>query len=75
MNTKHLNQLDLSRRWAISPRTLERWRWQAFGPDFVKVGGRVLYRLCDVERYETENLHHQANPVKSAEIVAVKLTR
>ena len=74
MTTKHLNQLDLSRRWAISPRTLERWRWQAFGPDFVKVGGRVLYRLCDVERYETENLH-QANPVKPAELTPVKLTR
>ena len=57
MNIKHLNQLELSRRWAISPRTLERWRWQAFGPDFVKVGGRVLYRLSDVERYENANLH------------------
>lgn len=71
MTTKHLNQLELSRRWAISPRTLERWRWQSFGPDFVKVGGRVLYRLSDVERYEIENLH-QTSAATVTEVNAAK---
>lgn len=28
----HLNQIELSRRWRISPRTLERWRWLGEGP-------------------------------------------
>ena len=74
MTTNHLNQLSLSRRWSISPRTLERWRWQGFGPDFVKIGGRVLYRLSDVERYETENLH-QANATTLVEVNAVKSPR
>jgi hypothetical protein len=60
MTTKHLNQLELSRRWAISPRTLERWRWKAEGPDYVKIGGRILYRLEDVERHESENLRQAA---------------
>ncbi|MEO6609163.1 MAG: DNA-binding protein [Aestuariivirga sp.] len=74
MTTNHLNQLDLSRRWAISPRTLERWRWQSFGPDFVKVGGRVLYRLIDVERFEAENLH-QTNAATLINVNAVKSPR
>ena len=29
--TRHLNQIELSRRWTISPRTLERWRWLTKG--------------------------------------------
>jgi hypothetical protein len=49
---RHLNQIDLSRRWSISPRTLERWRWLEAGPQYLKIGGRVVYRLEDVESFE-----------------------
>ena len=54
---QHIDQTELARRWVISPRTLEQWRWQGRGPRFLKLGGRVLYRLADVEAYEAENLH------------------
>ena len=54
---KHLHQVELARRWQISPRTLERWRWLQQGPAYLKVGGRVVYRLCDVESYEAQQLH------------------
>ena len=53
---KHLRQIDLARRWSVSPRTLERWRWIGEGPAFLKIGGRVVYRLEDVEAYEAKNL-------------------
>lgn len=56
MATKHLNQIDLAARWNISHRTLERWRWTGEGPRFVKLGGRVVYRLEDVEAYEREQI-------------------
>jgi hypothetical protein len=52
MFVKHLNQIDLARRWRISPRTLERWRWLQQGPAYLKIGGRVAYRIEDVEAYE-----------------------
>ena len=52
MKETHLNQLELAVRWRISHRTLERWRWTGVGPKFLKVGGRVVYRLSDVEEYE-----------------------
>jgi len=52
MKETHLNQLELAVRWRISHRTLERWRWTGEGPKFLKVGGRVVYRLSDVEEYE-----------------------
>jgi hypothetical protein len=47
-----MNQIDLSRRWSISPRTLERWRWLRQGPEYLKIGGRVVYRLDDIEAFE-----------------------
>ncbi|MEM6603459.1 MAG: helix-turn-helix domain-containing protein [Pseudomonadota bacterium] len=51
-----LNQLDLSRRWGIAPRTLEQWRWKGEGPPFLKIGHRVRYRLSDIETYEQNHL-------------------
>jgi predicted site-specific integrase-resolvase len=54
---KHLNQVELARRWNMSPRTLERWRWLGEGPVYLNLGGRVSYRLEDVEQYETTHLH------------------
>jgi hypothetical protein len=53
---KHFNQVELSRRWSISPRTLERWRWLGHGPRFLKIGGRVVYRLDDIETFETQQM-------------------
>jgi len=57
MDVRHLNQVQLSRRWSLSPRTLERWRWLQIGPPYLKVGGRVVYRLDDVEAYEAGHRH------------------
>jgi hypothetical protein len=52
MEAPHLNQIELAVRWRVSHRTLERWRWTGEGPRFVKLGGRVVYRLSDIEEYE-----------------------
>jgi predicted site-specific integrase-resolvase len=53
---RHLTQGQLADRWQMSPRTLERWRWVGEGPRFLKLGGRVIYRLEDVEFYEVKQL-------------------
>jgi predicted DNA-binding transcriptional regulator AlpA len=52
MKATCINQIQLAARWGISHRTLERWRWTGEGPKFVKLGGRVVYRLSDIEEYE-----------------------
>jgi hypothetical protein len=52
MTVSHLHQMDLARRWRVSPRTLERWRYVGTGPKYLKIGGRVVYRLGDIEDYE-----------------------
>ena len=53
---RHLNQIELSDRWGISHRTLERWRWLGEGPPYLKIGGRVVYRLEDIEAFEARHL-------------------
>lgn len=52
MEVRHLNQVQVARRWGISERTLERWRWLRQGPPFLKLGGHVAYRLSDIEAFE-----------------------
>jgi hypothetical protein len=71
---RHLSQTDLSRRWRLSPRTLERWRSHGAGPQHLKIGGRVVYRLTDIEEYEAESIGRRerskdlgAPPVRSQE--------
>jgi len=53
---KYLNQIELSRRWQLSPRTLEQWRFINKGPRFTKIGSRVRYLLEDIEKYEQEHI-------------------
>jgi hypothetical protein len=56
MEIKHLNQFELAKRWRLSPRTLERWRWLSLGPRYLKIGGRVVYRIEDVEAFEAAKM-------------------
>ncbi|PZW38717.1 helix-turn-helix protein [Humitalea rosea] len=56
VHLRHLSQQDLAARWRMSVRTLERWRSQHHGPAFLKLGGRVAYRIEDVEAFEAAQL-------------------
>lgn len=56
----HLSEKLLARRWGLSHRTLERWRHDGQGPAYLKLGGRVIYRLCDIETYEATVFHPTA---------------
>ena len=73
MNDKpFLSPKELSRRWEISQRTLERWRWMNEGPRFVKIGGRVRYRLTDVEEFEAHRLQETLKREKAASVQEVE---
>jgi hypothetical protein len=48
-----LLESELATRWRRSPRTLQRWRENGTGPAYVRLGGRVLYRLLDVVLHES----------------------
>jgi hypothetical protein len=61
-DTRHLTQVDLARRWRISEKTLERWRWLKKGPPYIRIGGRVAYRAEDIVIFEMENMRGPASP-------------
>ena len=55
-DVRHLDQHALAARWGMSVRTLERWRFLNQGPAFLKLIGRVVYRLEDVEAFEATQM-------------------
>ena len=63
MTYTHLHQVELARRWKLSPRTLERWRWLGQGPQHMKIGGRVVYRLEDIEAFEAQSVRTSTSAV------------
>lgn len=54
--TTHFDQLQLAERWGLSPKTLERWRVIGTGPKYIRLPGKVIYRLCGIEAYENSCL-------------------
>jgi hypothetical protein len=51
---------ELAERWRMSVRTLDRWRADFYGPAWLALGGRVLYRLDDVLKFEAKQ--HRPRP-------------
>lgn len=62
----YLTQEDIATRWAISPRTLERWRWLGIGPRYLKIRGRVRYRQEDIDAYEAEQVRESTSATAPA---------
>ncbi|HEX7338743.1 MAG TPA: helix-turn-helix domain-containing protein [Rhodanobacteraceae bacterium] len=46
-----------------APITLERWRRRRVGPPFLRVCGRVLYRVADIEEWLEKN---RVEPMRDA---------
>jgi len=63
MDPTYVTQETLAARWGLKPRTLERWRWLRQGPAYLKIGGRIRYRLIDIERYEADSVRESV-PVR-----------
>jgi len=56
MEMRHPAQRELAERRRISGATLDRWRREGVGPDYLKLQGRALCRLVDVEAREASCL-------------------
>ena len=56
MEIVHFDQRNFATRWCVCEATLERWRTEGIGPKYLKLCGRVLYRLVDFEEYESASL-------------------
>jgi len=51
-----LSEDELAVMIDVKPQTLQTWRVQKTGPDFVKLGKAVFYRRSDVEAWIASNV-------------------
>ena len=52
-----LDEHDLSARWGLNVKTLQRWRNEGRGPRYIKIGRSVTYFPKDIEHFETHSLY------------------
>lgn len=50
-----ISERELALRWGCTSRTLQRWRAEAYGPHFLRLGGSIRYRLADIIEYENRH--------------------
>lgn len=45
---------EVSRRYSdrVTVRTLANWRWAGNGPKFTRIGGRILYDVEELKKWE-----------------------
>lgn len=55
----YLCEKELARKWGLSHRTLQRWRWLKQGPSYLKIGGRIRYRPKDILEFERNSFYKQ----------------
>lgn len=66
MDALYLTEEEVSRRYHVSRRTVQRWRVTGEGPPFVRLGARrVVYRVSDCEDWAAAQTHlHRAAEIE-----------
>ena len=70
MNGQYLTPAEVSGRYGgkLSTRTLANWRSNksSGGPEFIRIGGRILYPVEKIEEWERRNTYKSTSEYKSA---------
>lgn len=53
-----ISETELAGRWGIAVKTLRRWRHEAQGPVFCKLGARVVYLISEITAFEQRNARY-----------------
>lgn len=61
MNKDLMTPETLAERWNLNPTTLSQWRWNGRGPQYLKLGRRVMYRIQDVEAFEEQQVRRDTS--------------
>ena len=59
LHQRYFSEPELARHWGKSLRTLQRYRSEGTGPDFLKIGQSVFYRPQDITAFERKSLRHK----------------
>lgn len=56
MDKSYMTEIELAAYWGISPKTLQRWRCDGRGPEYVKFGKCVRYPLGAAAAFAVNHL-------------------
>lgn len=57
-----LTEIQAAKYLGLTPRALQAWRYQGYGPRFVKISGRCIrYRASDLEQWVTGRLRRSTS--------------
>jgi hypothetical protein len=76
MQTALLTRESLATRWKLKIKTLDQWRWSGRGPQYVKIGREIFYRLPTVEQFEeSKEQKSTSTPPSRAQVLAAPAPR
>ncbi|MBL8420856.1 MAG: helix-turn-helix domain-containing protein [Dechloromonas sp.] len=61
MTEPAFTETELALRWNISPKTLQRWRYEGVGPPYIKLSKAVRYPVDNIVAYEQANRQGMPN--------------
>lgn len=61
MRTIYLTSKEVAIRWKLTPETMKKWRCAGKSPPYRKLGGRILYKIEEIERFEAEALRYHTS--------------
>ena len=60
-NDQFLTPAELAKRWRVHVNSVAPWRMEGKPPDYIKINGKILYKLADIEALELAK--RQSNPI------------
>ena len=54
---RYMTAEQVTRELPVAKATLAKWRWNGTGPNYVKLGARVMYRRVDLDAWIASNVH------------------
>lgn len=52
LSKRFLSESELSERWNVSKKTLQKYRYNGTGPVFHRLGGNIRYAMSDILSFE-----------------------
>ncbi len=69
MPPRYLRTQEAARYLSVSPRTMEKHRIYGTGPIYRKIGGRVVYKVGDLERWADQGLRNSTSDPGTGQIL------
>ena len=57
---RYMTAEQVTRELPVAKATLAKWRWNGTGPNYVKLGARVMYRRVDLDAWIASNTRSPA---------------